>query len=354
MKLRLLISIFALMYLKTAIGDEAPIICDYSNIKVTKPIEAFSNLHEVSKSTGEIVCKNIFQITPAETSTIEKHVEKYTSMTSATIAQLYDKTLFAGLPERANIWADLVNANYTDAVYLSFMQSAEFDRNGDYIWQVFIKAYENGVPPLEYKLTLDHESSCQSALKGSLGCNVLFEKVSVAVNPFTALVKDKLLTDNGNKLAGLQKDWQDFIDNARYQTPLDVWATTLAYSDHYSGKGLSGPPPTQYFLLRPTLVYERIGDLPDGDQDEVSIAIEWFGMNFWKEGIGGSFISTYRDSRHTSDVGTGLMLHIDNTYSFGFTHRGKNENSVFLNIDILEWVGDKMDTYEKYKAKMFN
>ncbi|MAA72397.1 MAG: hypothetical protein CL679_11820 [Bermanella sp.] len=355
MKTKLLFTFLLLGLPFFGAADEKPVPCEYSNLVLARPVDALSDFHEEAKNAGEKVCKNFFGITPDERSNIVKSVSDYTTAASTVLFQLYDNELFTGLHERVEVWSDLVNSNYMNPVYLPFLQTAEFDRNNDYIWQVFIKASENNFPALEYNLSKDdrYETACKSLLDGVSGCNNVFEQVSIAANPFSALVKEKLLEDNGEKLALLQADWQEFIDDARYQTPLDVWATTLAYSERYSGKGLSGPPPIQYFLFRPTAVYERIDSLPDGDQDKASLAVEWVGFNHWKRGVGVSIISTYRDSAFTSDIGTGLMVYVDNTYSFGFTHRGKNDNSFFVNIDVLEWLGDKLEVYEQYKDKMF-
>ena len=152
----------------------------------------------------------------------------------------------------------------------------------------------------------------------------------------------------------MQKNWNLFLDEARYQTPLDIWATTELFSDQFKGKGLTGPPPIQYFIFHPTLVYEHIGGLPEGDKEDFAIAIEWYGMNWWKQKIGFSVVSTYKDKAETNDVSIGLMFHIDNAYSFGFTHRGSNDNGIFLNVDLLEFFGDKTKMYKKYKSKMFS
>ena len=77
-------------------------------------------------------------------------------------------------------------------------------------------------------------------------------------------------------------------------------------------------------------------------------------MNWWKQKIGFSVVSTYKDKAETNDVSIGLMFHIDNAYSFGFTHRGSNDNGIFLNVDLLEFFGDKTKMYKKYKSKMFS
>jgi len=160
---------------------------------------------------------------------------------------------------------------------------------------------------------------------------------------------DQILKDNGMKLESLQNQWTSFIDDARYQTPLDVWVTTKWYEEYFKRDQLSGPPPTQLFLLHPTLVYEHLPDAEKGSKDDLSLAVEWGGINWWRKGIGFSVASVYKDRKSEPAVGHGLMIHVKNKYSFGYIERNDGDNSFFINVDLMELFGNKQEKYDKYK-----
>lgn len=316
------------------------------------PLPQLKEYNELAKSVGIQVCRNVLQITDTEKKEVAKAVNEFTSMTKASFGQMFKGNEFNFMHDTVDVWASLVNKHYNNPDYLGFIQSA-LDVDGGNQWQVFVTKYHTINRP---SISLDKalNDQCKTVIKSSNGCLENFRFISDAANPFVSLVKDNILTTNADLLRNMQADWNLFIEEARYQTPLDVWLTTKLSDDLFEGKGLSGPPTVQYFLLHPSIVYERIGNLPDGDQDEVALAVEWFGVNLWKYKMGVSIVSTYQDIAETSDVGTGLMFHVDNAYSFGFTHRGKNDNSVFINFDLLQLIGDKKDMYKAYKANMFN
>jgi hypothetical protein len=60
--------------------------------------------------------------------------------------------------------------------------------------------------------------------------------------------------------------------------------------------------------------------------------------------------SVYKDRKEQPSLGTGVTFHIKNKYSFGYAFRDDGDDSIFFNIDILEWFGDKDTKYKKYKV----
>ena len=182
-----------------------------------------------------------------------------------------------------------------------------------------------------------------------MSCRAASENLESAINPAFILLNTAMAKKNGKLLGELQTDWKLFIKEARYQSPLDVWATTAIQSNQFNGADLVGPPELQIFFLRPSIVFEHINELEKGDRDDVSLAVEWAGLNWWKKGFGFSVTSIYNDRKEADTVGHGLTLHIKNKYSFGYVHRNNDKGSFFFNIDLLEFFGENKDVYKQYK-----
>ena len=156
----------------------------------------------------------------------------------------------------------------------------------------------------------------------------------------------------GTHVAGIEKGWQSFMDDARFQTTLDVWFTTLWYSDKWKSADLQGPPPVQYFVLHPTLIYSYMPDASRGEELKPVPAVEWFGMNWWqtKVPLGFSITSVYNDRPDGNAFLHGLTVHVDNAYSFGMVGTG-DERTFFVNLDLMDWFTDKKGKYDKYAAQ---
>jgi hypothetical protein len=338
------------VYAKT---DSESLKCEFDESQLSKPVLPLEDLHKSARMAGLDICKNFLRILPEEQEIFEQRLTAFTSKVEETLRMMYPSDLFPGFAERATLWSQGVTNNTEDYRYLQFLSDGNILKGEDNVpnWEVWnnMNAY---LPRLSYEVTAERVKFCQNALPNSVSCSDTFQQVKDAAKPFHLLISNYVLQKNGEKLTALQSDWKDFIDNARYQTPLDVWFTTIINREDFHGMDLVGPPSTQYFLLRPSLVYERIDSAPAGARDDIKLAVEWIGFNWWKKGFGMSVTSTYRDSAEVDAVGIGLTFHISNQYSIGFTHRGDNDNSVFFNIDLLEWFGDKKSVYEKYKKHL--
>jgi hypothetical protein len=148
----------------------------------------------------------------------------------------------------------------------------------------------------------------------------------------------------------LNGQWQTFVDDARFQTTWDVLLTTWMYSDKWKAAELQGPPPIQYFVLHPTLTYSYMPDASRGEELKPVPAIEWFGMNWWRNKVplGLSVTSVYNDRPDGKAFLHGLTLHVYNAYSFGMVGTG-DERTFFVNLDLMNWFSDKQAKRDKYK-----
>ncbi len=195
------------------------------------------------------------------------------------------------------------------------------------------------------------ETECQSHNYSS--CLAFFNDIQSVTNLHNHFIRktytDQVLFD----IRQIRDDWTKFSDESRFQTPLDILFTSYIYSDELSdGLNLQAPPKFQYFLLHPSLVIDHFSDAQGGGKNEIGIAVEWIGINDWDAKLpwGVSLASVYADREQGRSVGHGVMLHINNTFSFGMVSRGGGDNSIFVNIEFMEWFADKKDMYESYKS----
>ncbi|WP_370243727.1 hypothetical protein [Alteromonas abrolhosensis] len=193
------------------------------------------------------------------------------------------------------------------------------------------------------------EQSCKQ--QGYESCLIFFkdiERVAAIQNSYLKKAYSDVALQNVREISA---QWTKFSDNSRFQTPLDVLLTSYIYRKELSdGTKLAPPPPLQYFLLRPSVVIEHLNQAVDGSKDEVGLAVEWFGVNSWDSKIpwGISLASVYADRADSKSIGHGLMFHINNSFSFGFANRGGGDNSIYINIEFMDWFVDKKNKYKDY------
>lgn len=190
-------------------------------------------------------------------------------------------------------------------------------------------------------------------LNGNAGnCSKTFKNIATAFNKYNLGYNRLVVDDVSRQLDALSLSWDRFIDEARQQTIFDVWATTVLQGDHFKKDHLVGPPPVQYFLLHPGVVYEHLGDAPDGEQDQAALAMEWVGVNFWnwKVPVGFSITSVYSDRSTDSDTDLGGMIYLYNAYSIGWVNRDSG-TSYYVSMDLLKAVTDKKQQLEAYKNR---
>lgn len=171
-----------------------------------------------------------------------------------------------------------------------------------------------------------------------------------AFNIYQVSTAKYLPIQNEPKLKYLSNQWNKYLTEARSQTFLDVWFTSVIHDDYYSQDKLVGPKPTQYFLLRPQVVYEYSSNAKKGDKNQIGLAAEWIGVNWWdlKVPFGVSVISVYSDYEEEDSVGHGLLFTVNNSASIGWVKRGDSDG-VFVTMDFLKLWKDKSKTLNNYK-----
>ncbi|MDD1782439.1 hypothetical protein LRP49_14805 [Enterovibrio sp. ZSDZ35] len=177
-------------------------------------------------------------------------------------------------------------------------------------------------------------------------CRVYVDDWVSAVNAY----KDAVFNGKSKIIYGLAvaygNAWDTYFDEARSQTFLDRMVTARFNRDALKSNEFVLPPKYQYFFLHPSVLMEYVDKAADGNQFEAALAVEWFGINSWQSCFGSDFacgaslVSTYSDRAGVDDVGHGLMLHIDNSYSFGATTRD-GDVGYFVTVDLLKLFEDK-------------
>jgi hypothetical protein len=188
-----------------------------------------------------------------------------------------------------------------------------------------------------------------AALSPGASCEAVFEDFRKAFNPYRSAYNN-LYGTNGEQLAKLGKDWDQFLEVSKSQTALEVLLTTMISKEHFAKNHLVGPPNFQVIALHPQLVYDSMKKAADGSNQELGLAVEWAGLNFWdlKVPLGISVASVYVDRANVRDVGHGVMVHINNHYAVGWANYGHNNNSMYVTIDLLKMFEEKKTKYDEY------
>lgn len=204
---------------------------------------------------------------------------------------------------------------------------------------------------------LAKDDDCKPDYDGDT-CFAALADFALAVNPYKYLYKSMTASETQGKLKTLSKRWDNYLDSARSQTALDILLTTMIEHRHFKKGYLVGPPSRQWTLLHPSLVYEHINSAPDGENNQISIAIEWLGVNWWDKkrsllpfAVGASIATTYSDRLEVKDVGHGIMLHFDNQYSIGWANHD-GEDGFYIALDMFKLIKNKKERFDYYKEKM--
>jgi len=202
-------------------------------------------------------------------------------------------------------------------------------------------------------------------------CSKILNNLENSIEPYKDNLSAFISSKEKNNLSKLSNEWDAYFEVGRGQTFFDVLLTTCRESSHFEKNYLVGPPKRQWYTIHPAIVVEHLGQAPDGDELETSLAVEVVGFNFWKKcsiGIptffwgkiplnipfpmGAAVTSLYSDRPNINDVGLGISLYINNTFTFGWTNHGGDDNGFFISIDLLKMVDDKKTKISYYRDKI--
>ena len=146
------------------------------------------------------------------------------------------------------------------------------------------------------------------------------------------------------------KKWGHYFDTVRsqyvWELKINSWLMRDTRPQNAAGvsQGFRDVPSNQWMVLHPSVSFEFNKGAADGQKLEPAVVIDVIGYNVWKwrddggmgRAVGGSLIATIGDKASGHYVGWGGMLHINHTYSAGYTIRRGGEKAFLLTADVAK------------------
>lgn len=346
-KIFAIILLTQLSFVATA-DDENPTEVACGPDAAAKIQTSFKGLKKLAMETSNQLCTMLIKPNP-DKQKMQSILLRYSFEAQKEIGKSYPAKKFPEFTEALNKHREKLNALV--------------DKNGIFkgdLHDMIITAADIGGPPPGVQITSfsadeappvsNDDEYCRSLPGNHANCVASHKDLAKAFNVYSAGRDQLQYNYNKQKLTYLQSSWDRYLEKAREQTFIDVWATTIINRNHYKQDRLVEPHPVQYFLLRPQLVYEFNDSAKNGDRSQVGLAIEWFGANLWdwKVPLGLSLASVYADYEEEKSVGLGLMLTVNNNLSIGWVDRDDSDG-VYVTMDLLKLWQDKSATIDQYR-----
>lgn len=305
--------------------------------------QLFKDLYATTKKTAQTFCKELIR-SRIDRNTVD---EKYIGSILSDFAQeskmaldrynLFESANYGASFERLKL--DLTDFDLDNIEMPEFVVRPSMTEDKD---EIFFQ------PPGTVRLGIKETAHC-ATLSPGLTCKDAFKDFATAFNPYRSAYDNIHSIENIKLLNRMGERWDDFLEVSKSQTFLEVYLTTWVHRKHFQKDHLVGPPKYQVIALHPHLIYDIADSAPEGSAQEMGLAVEWLGVNFWdlKVPFGVSLTSAYVDRPEVADVGHGLMFHINNLYSLGWS-RHDDVDSFFVTLDLLKMFEDKKKQYDKY------
>jgi len=307
----------------------------------------FASLYETTEETAKTFCQAIMRSTISQNNIDNTHIGSILSDFAVKSEQALDeKKLINSADYKAQFKAlkrTLGNFDIKKIMMPEFKVKPSMTSGAEGYFEPLEEAPNRfKINEVEYCRTISSDSNCKA----------IFEDFASAFNPYRSAYDN--VYDNTKLLSELGEQWDNFLYISKSQTILEVWLTTWANYRHFKKDHLVGPPGFQVIAFHPQLVYDSMSNASDGSNQELGLAVEWIGVNFWnlKIPLGLSFTSIYTDRANEKDTGHGALLHIYNHYGVGWA-RHKDEDSFYITIDLLKMFEEKKVEYDKYAKSYF-
>lgn len=249
-------------------------------------------------------------------------------------------------PDISDVIVEWQSVDYTQALnsQLYSLNVIQGKRRDEYAFML-----QSGTSNISFMVDDRMQQACLKL--STMACDPFFKEVERVTSVQNIFLGSNEIKQALVSTAQKRQDWHRFGEEGRFMTFIDIAFTSWIYSEEFSnGKSLPPPPKYQFFALRPSIAYEHFSAAESGDKDEMTLAVEWVGINQWDADIpwGVSIASVYADRSKGRKLGHGLMLHLNNKLSVGFANRGGGDNSVYINIDLLNWFS-RFDAYASFK-----
>lgn len=302
----------------------------------------FADLQAEARALNESFCR-VLKATPVPDALPRTELQSLAASTRRIVTERVGPALGADLQEQLRYFEQQLTAGdaHPPKTPIFIRQPGPTpDRPATYFFEDFDKW-----------LVVAPDKTCGAAVQNA-PCQAVLADLALAIEPYAINYDAYTTGKNGVLLDQMLKRWDKYFDEGRAMTAVDLFFTTWQESEHLQQPHLVGPPPRQWFLLHPEAIASYVKRGPDGEEAEPGLALEWIGVNFWEKSwigvpIGISLTSIVVDSAAVPDVGHGVTLHFDNTYSVGWARHGE-EDVVYLSANVLNLLEDKRTQAEKY------
>lgn len=345
------ITALLLLSINATAADDLSFACTGANAPKSS---FYPEIHKAATNINAKVCEIVSSPVPPgerELTAPTEMLQNFGHLVAKKIKEDFSSSPFINMSIQADYFETIMADRDKNTYAIPAFQSSDLSEIGNKKEKFFFPAKQtNGVV-----INSGNKTACQSIRNLNADCFTLLNDLAVSINPYQDNMNRYTAYKTSEGLTLLSSQWDNYLDKARYQNILGIMLTTVMERKHFKQDHLVGPPKRQYFALQPTLVYENINAAPDGAQQDLAVAMEWLGVNWWNDSVigipfGVSLTSTYADRPEVDDVGHGLMFHFDNVYSIGVAYHGE-DTGVYLTFDALKWLSDKKDRLASYRSQ---
>lgn len=202
----------------------------------------------------------------------------------------------------------------------------------------------------ENRVTFGREENgvCEQPNSYRAPCFEVLRDLQPAITAYKSGAVRRTTDEVGKQAKEYTAEWEKYLTESRSMTTLELLANTLIFRNDLND---DRPPKWQFILLHPNIVFENVGEAPEGSELKEAFSLEYAGVNFWnwKIPLGVSVMSTYADRENVESFRTGLVFHINNSYSLGVSRGSDNTYGVSVSMDFIKLFTSKEKTYDSFR-----
>lgn len=326
--------------------------CDIEPRNIDAPEKYFSQVYSEAKVLGRMLCESYGNAEVSEET--NRYFERFATSLDHQVAlsfrHISDQGVdLSSLYDQFSQFAVLPAAGINKGKLYSFT----FEPHAD-SFTLMLYGFRNMAPTLS-QIDINTPGCHQD---GKPSCKALLSDLEKAIQPYKYAYVRKSAAKVAKEIARLNTQWKHYLEVSRSQTLLDITLTTFMNREYLLGNQLTGPMDLQWFALHPGLIIENVNTSADGENDQLGVAIEWLGINWWDKRtspvnipIGLSLTSIYSDRPDVEDVGHGLMLHLDNSYSIGWaSHDG--DQGYYVSVDLMKLFDSRSSQWSSLRDRL--
>jgi len=315
-------------------------------------VSSFAELRELSVETDRKICKNMLVVGHRRDNQREKRfkeiVNEYADEASKILKPDFENSVYPLIEVQINILKKGVDSRYENE---QESRTFEMKAMAGFPSEFYFKGLENGNKSIIPNAYNDEckKINATDRDKPYVNCTDALDDMTRGFNAYKEGYETYRLSGVKTQLNMLGDRWDRYLQESRSQTFFDTMLTSSIHSHNLNKLKFVEPPSTQFFIFHPHVVYENYFDAEKGDRSNIGLGVEWIGVNWWdlKVPFGVSLISVYSDYATLPSVGHGILLTLDNKYSFGFTRRD-DETGLVMTIDLLKFLEDKNEKLSQF------